>query len=320
MRKTLLFLWLLNGLLVHAQTDTSITTMIDEMDSKVTAKPAVKIFNAQKLINANTVEMLRKGHFEFKVQHNFGDIAGKNGGIHNYFGLDNATDIKIAFQLALSDKLNLVAARTRGGQATGGDVRELYELGAKYQFLQQREQDPSHPVSITMYANAVVSAMRNLKLVDAENSFKDFGDRGSSLIQLMVAKKIGGISLQFNPTFVHTNYVESGDQNNMFAVGGAVRLPIVKKFALIADYFHPFRERKTIDALRAKKNLNLYDVLGLGFEMLTPGHVFHFNVTNTYYLLENRFIPRTFSTFGKGQYRWGFTITRDFVVFRDKRK
>ena len=320
MRKKLLFSFLLAGLFAKAQVDTSINGLMNEMDAKSNeSKPAVKIFTAQKLINANTVEMLRKGHFEFKVQHNFGDIAGKNGGIHNYFGLDNASDIKIQFQLAFSDKLNMVLARTRGGQYTGGDVRELYEMGLKYQLMQQREKDPSHPLSITMYGNAVFSAMKNLNLVDAENSFKNFSDRGSSLLQLMVAKKVGGVSLQFNPSFVHTNHVESGDQNNMFAVGGAIRLPIVKSLALIADYFHPFRTRKSTDALRFKNNTNLYDVFGVGFELLTPGHVFHFNVTNTIYLLENRFIPRTFTTYGKGQYRWGFTISRDFIVFRDKK-
>jgi hypothetical protein len=53
--------------------------------------------------------------------------------------------------------------------------------------------------------------------------------------------------------------------------------------------------------------------------MITAGHVFHFNVTNATVLLENRFIPRTITTWGKGQYRWGFTIARDFVVFRPKK-
>ena len=36
------------------------------------------IFSSPKLINANTVEMTPKGILEFKVTHNFGDIAGDN--------------------------------------------------------------------------------------------------------------------------------------------------------------------------------------------------------------------------------------------------
>ena len=318
MRKRLLAFCLLAGLYASAQTDTSITAMMNDMGPKP-EKVAAKIFYGQKVINANTTEMLRKGHMEFKVLHNFGDIAGHNGGIHNYFGLDNAADIKISFQIALSDKFNVVLARTRGGQNTGGDVRELYELGLKYQFLQQIEHDPSHPVSLTAYANVVTSVMRNLNLVNAENSFHSFSDRGSSFYQVILAKKIGKISLQLNPSLVHTNYVQKGDQNNMFAIGGAVRLPIYKRFSLIADYFHHFRTRESIEALR-QINVETYDVFGIGVEILTPGHVFHLNVTNTTYLLENRFIPRTFSTYGKGQYRFGFTIARDFVVFRSHKK
>ena len=37
----------------------------------------VWIFSSPKLINANTVEMTPKGILEFKVTHNFGDIAGE---------------------------------------------------------------------------------------------------------------------------------------------------------------------------------------------------------------------------------------------------
>ncbi len=55
-----------------------------------------------------------KGILEFKVTHNFGDIAGDFGGIKNFFGLDNATDVRIGFQYGLSKRINLIAARAKG--------------------------------------------------------------------------------------------------------------------------------------------------------------------------------------------------------------
>ena len=83
--------------------------------SRVQKEKAVKVFNSLKLINANTVEVLHKGALEFKVIHNFYDLGGSNGGVHHFFGLDNAADVKIVFQVGLTDKLNIVGGRTRGG-------------------------------------------------------------------------------------------------------------------------------------------------------------------------------------------------------------
>jgi len=88
------------------------------------------------------------------------------------------------------------------------------------------------------------------------------------------------------------------------------------------DYFHPFRSQASKDSLNSPLRTNrfkFYDALGAGLEIVTEGHVFHLNFTNCTEILESRFIPRTYTRWGKGQYRWSFTITRNFVVFRDKK-
>lgn len=292
---------------------------------------SLKIFYGQRLINANTVEVLRKGVMEFRVIHNFYDIAGDDGGVRKFFGLDNAADVRIGFQIGLGNRLNIVAARTRGDEGSVGDtiqnsnsfrvgpVQELWELGLKYQFLKQIENDPKHPLSLTIYANSVVSSMKSIGGQYKESSFENFSDRLSQLVQLMIARRFGNVSLQISPTYVHTNYVVPGkDDKNIFALGGGLRLPITKKFFLISDYFHSFRSQESKDFLESH-NVHLHDVFGIGVEILTEGHVFHMNFTNARNILENRFIPRTYSSWGDGQYRWGFTISRNFILFRDKK-
>ena len=275
--------------------------------------PPVKIFQSQKVINTKSAEVLRKGVLEFNVAHNFGDVAGDFGGIKRFFGLDNSTDVRIGFQLGLSDKVNLVMARAKGHLVT-----QLWELGLKWQLLQQLENDPSHPLSLTLYVNDVVSSQKRAPLPDQETSFEGFGDRNSQVVQLLLAKKIGKVSLQLNPLYLHTNLVVPYDQENIFALGGAVRIPLTKKIILLADYFHPFRSQSTRDAYELN-NLKLYDPFGVGFEIVTEGHVFHLNFTNTTDILENRFIRRTTTNWGDGEFRWAFTITRSFVLFRDKK-
>src|SRR4051812_39231457 len=100
MRKLLFFFYMLLSLGTMAQVDSSSNKLMNELDNKVPAtdgKKPVKVFYSQRLINANTVEMLQKGYLQFKVVHDFGDMGGPNGGFSTAFGLDGATDIKIAF-------------------------------------------------------------------------------------------------------------------------------------------------------------------------------------------------------------------------------
>jgi hypothetical protein len=313
-------------------TDTTVVDISKEIDGKkkgAEEEPALKVFYGQRLINANTVEVLRKGVMEFRVIHNFYDIAGDVGGIKNFFGLDNAADVKISFQIGLGNRLNIVAARTRGDDGSAGDnqlrigsVKQMWELGLKYQFLKQ-ENDSKHPFSLTAYVNNIVSTMNTDGIpvnIYREADFDNFSGRTSQLVQLMFARRFGNISLQLSPTYVHTNFLAwEKDDKNIFAIGGGLRLPITKKFFLIADYFHSFHSQETEDTL-AKHDIHLHDVFGIGVEILTEGHIFHMNFTNARNILENRFIPRTYSSWGDGQYRWGFTISRNFTLFREKRK
>lgn len=272
-----------------------------------------KVFYSQKVINTKSVEVLRKGVLEFNVAHSFGDIAGDQGGIRRFFGLDNSTDVRIGFQMGLSDKFNIVAARTKGLFVT-----QQWELGLKWQLLRQMEDDPQHPLSLTMYINDVVSTQRRSSLSGEETSFQDFGDRHSQVVQMLLARKMGKISLQLNPLYLHTNLVVPYDQENIFALGGAIRIPLSRKIIILADYFHPFRSQDTRDAFEAN-NLKLYDPIGIGFEILTEGHTFHLNFTNATELLENRFIRKTVTNWGDGEFRWAFNLSRNFMLFKDKK-
>ncbi|MDX1954040.1 MAG: DUF5777 family beta-barrel protein [Chitinophagaceae bacterium] len=280
-------------------------------DSTVKRVYPTQVFLSQKLINAKTVETIRKGWLDFSVTHNFGDIGGSAGGVENFFGLDNAADIRIAFQYGLSKKTNLVFSRSKGA----GAVNQLYELGLKHQFVNQGG-EKNHPFSITAYGNIVASAEKVSGSVNAENQYADFSDRLSQMIQLMIARKMRGISLQLSPTYLHTNYTPAGEQKSLFAIGGAARIPLSKKFVFITDYFHPFRSKESEMVINATQGLDQFDALGVGFEIVTPGHVFNLNFTNATNILENRFLQRTYTSWGKGEWRWGFTISRSFIVKR----
>lgn len=287
---------------------------LSAQDSK--EKRPVQIFSSEKAVNANTPETVGKGKMAFKVSHNFGDIAGKGGGLKNFFGLDNSTDVRIAFQIGLGKRFDIIAARAKGA----GPQQRSFEMGLKYKLLEQMENDPAHPLSVALFANTAIATNKASAFPNLDNSYKGFSDRVSNVLQLILARKMGKVSVQLNPTFLTRGYAISYDQKTMFALGGAIRLPLVaNKLNLLVDYFHPFRRQAVEDSFKVNNNFEFSDPLGIGFEILTSGHAFRLNFTNTTEILENRFIPRTISSWGKGQFRWCFTISRTFTLWREKK-
>lgn len=288
------------------------------LDAPAEKPAALKVFQQHKLINARTTEVLRKGDFAFEVQHNFNDIGGSFGGPKKFFGLDENTDVKIGFEWGLGHRFTLVTSRVKGASI----VRQLYEIGFKYQLARQIANDPKHPVAATLFANNVISGVTASTNPQDENAFANFGDRNSQVLQLILARKFGkekGISLLVSPTFVNRMFVMPGDQKSMFAIGSGARIPLTKKFVFLFDYFHTFRPSSIRTLYRSVYKRELFDAMGVGFEINTPGHTFTLNFSNNKETLENRFIPRTIDSWGMGAFRWNFDLTRAFTLFRPKK-
>jgi hypothetical protein len=310
--------------------DSTMNSLMNDMGTSIPEKKPVKIFNTIKAINANTTEMTGKGKMDFRISHNFDDIDGKGGVFSRFLGLDNVRDVRIGFHIGLSNKFDVHVARDKGA----GAVNKLYELGFKWLVTQQLENDKKHPLSIALFANAAVASNKASASPGFESSYTSFSDRLSKVVQLIVARRFGKVSFQLNPTFVHTNYVVENDDNSIFALGGALRVPVTKNLNIIVDYFHPFRSKSSKEYFATVDNtyspptdisynpvpIKFFDPLGISFEITTAGHVFNLNFTNTTDILENRFIPRTTGSWTQGKFRWGFTIARKFVLWRDKKK
>ncbi len=198
---------------------------------------------------------------------------------------------------------------------------KLYEIGLKWLLLRQMENDPSHPVSLALYVNTVITTEKAVTVpADNPRNLQDFGDRMSQVFQLILAKKIGKISLQLNPTLVHHNFVPTYDDATTFAIGGAARIPFSPRFAFILDYFHPFISDTKKSNYFSKFDVKFDNIFGAGLEITTAGHVFSLKFTNNTAIMENQFIPYNSNSWCKGQYRWAFNISRTFSLWRPKTK
>ena len=76
MQKIFFLLLFVLPIVCFGQKDTVVRIEKDKMIKHADESSEMKIFYSQKVINANTVEVLPKGIMEFRVSHAFGDIGG----------------------------------------------------------------------------------------------------------------------------------------------------------------------------------------------------------------------------------------------------
>ena len=314
MKKLILLFGLFVTVGICAQ-DSTMNNLTTNMETKSEEKNPVQVFSSERAINANTPELIGKGRMQFLVTHNFDDIAGKLGGIKNFFGLDNTTDVRIGFEIGLGKNLDVIVARSKGSSI--GNLSRFVETGLKYRFLQQTE-DNSTPLSLALFINNAICTKESSPIITDDNHFVEFSDRNSQVIQLIAARKFGKVSLQLNPTFLHQGYAIPNDMQNIFAVGGVIRFPVSRSINLMVDWMHPFRTQVSKDSLFKTKGWEFSDPLGVAVEILTAGHVFTLKFCNNREILENRFLARTVSSWTDGQFRWCFTISRRFVLWRER--
>jgi hypothetical protein len=273
----------------------------DETSSSSTAVD--QTFKTTRVVNAHSVESLKKNELDFRITHRFGDIGGSGGGGHTLYGLDNSTDIRIALEYGISNKFDVGFGRSKGA----GPQREVFDGYIKYQILKQTT-DNKIPVSLTLVETASYTGMEASEDETSALSFDNAAQRMGYSSQLLIGRKFGErFSMQVMPTYVYRNYVAFEDENGIFSTGVAGKLQITKSFAFIAEYYQLFTERNVT-------GVEFKNPLAFELEFDTGGHVFHVNFTNSAGLGETQFIPNTISDWADGQFRFGFTISRIFKL------
>ena len=155
MKKILLFLAICLGFLAPVMAQ-------DVTEPAVKEAPKAKFtrvtFNATKLINMQTTEMVSKGALQFMISHHFSNIWTKDGGSQNLaqlFGLNSGVaHTYLSFDFSPIDRLNL-------GMAAAGSSK--YEGWAKIKLLRQQTGAKNIPVSVALYSMVNVNTAKNTK-------------------------------------------------------------------------------------------------------------------------------------------------------------
>ncbi|SFQ23774.1 DUF5777 family beta-barrel protein [Hymenobacter arizonensis] len=273
----------------RAQTD-----LLHQLEREV-AEPAKRevvaaTFKGTRIINSQSVETPGAGTLAFLIQHRFGTL---NSGAYQFFGLDQAV-LRLGLEYGLTNRLTLGLGRSSQDKTFDGFV--------KFRALQQATGVQPLPVSVTLLAS---SSLTTLKFNETPD--RSLTSRVSYAYQALIARKFNeNLSVQLMPTLIHRNYVATAaEQNDVYALGGALRQKLTKRLALTADYYY-LLPGPTARAFR--------NALGLGVDIETGGHVFQLHVTNSRGMTETFFVPQTQGNFFSGDLYFGFTVARSFTV------
>ncbi len=261
-------------------------------------------FKDTRVINAHSVETLKKGILDFRIGHRFGDVSG---GWRTLWGLENAADVIFEFDYGVTDNLMVGVMRAKGGGPLTQNVSSFF----KYKLITQAY--GKSPVSVALVGLGSYSTMATNPRPGTLTSFDNTAHRLSYNVQLLLASKVSErLAFQFSVGSIYRNLVETDDTNNLLNLGIVLKYSFSKSFGLIVDTTIPFSEFRS-NAVDQQGEKIYYNPFGIGMEWETGGgHVFQVNLTNATGIVETVYIPYTQSSWSGGGYRLGFTISRQF--------
>jgi hypothetical protein len=293
MKKALLILLVLAANTLAAQDD--LLDLLDEATPEQTYLVEAT-FKGTRLINGHSIETRRKNNLDFLISHRFGKI---NGGAYELYGLDQS-NVRISFDYGVTDRFNIGVGRN--------SFEKTYDGYLKYRLLRQSSGAKAMPLSVTLFTS---TALRTLK--DATfDPVTGFTDKLAFSSQVLIARKLNSnVSLQLMPTLVHFNTIKPEQINNdIYALGAGGRFKLTQRLSVNMEYYHQFNRLIT----------GSENVIAVGFDIETGGHVFQIHFTNSQSMVEKGFIAEGQNNFWGGDIHFGFNISRTFQLGNEAKK
>ena len=280
---------------VRAQDSTLLNMLNDSMTAHKGRTYVTGTFKATHIVNTQTIESPAQNNLNFVIQHRFGAV---NSGSYNFFGLDNAT-LRLGLDYGITDRLAVGIGRS--------SYLKTYDGYLKYKLLRQTE-GGGMPVSVSL-----LGAVTDYTQDFPEETYLNTKYRTAYAGELLIARKISSyLSLQVTPTWLHYNLVPTaGDKNDVFAVGLGGRMKITHRMSINAEY--------DIVPSGQVVSTTVHNSFSLGWDIETGGHVFQLVFSNSQALVESQYLTQTPGTWGKGDIYFGFNISRNFNLKKQRK-
>jgi hypothetical protein len=250
-------------------------------------------FKTTRIVNGHSIENVGAGILDFKIMHRFGAI---NQGGYEFFGLDQAT-MRMGLDYGITKNLMIGIGRSTFQKQFDGFV--------KYKIIRQQVGEHNIPISISYVGSTIYKSLKNATTIYEPYVSEKF----SFAHQILFARKFNDyFSLQLTPTLLRYNIIENVNiPNDFYSLGIGFRQRITKRVNITTEYFY-----------RIDKLAGYYDPLSVGVDIETGGHVFQLHVSNSTGMTERTFINETLGSWGKGDLRFGFNISRVFTLKKPK--
>jgi len=306
MKKTLLLL--VAGLgcwfITMAQDTTEVT------DDAPKPKYTRATFNSTKIINLQSTEIIPQKALQFMVSHHFSYLWNKDqdaeDNLAQFFGINSGVaQTYVSFDYSPTNYMNL-------GVALAGQSR--YEGWAKFKVLRQQTGPKNIPVTVGWYS------MANVDFAQDKGTGSPW-DKWSFLHQVLIARKFSNkFSAQLIPSLIYLNKVPYGINNSnfIFSIGGAGKWKMTPTLNLTMEYTRQLNMYENI--INESGTIQNYspDLLSLGLEINTGGHLFQFYVGNTVHSSNIDQLAKNTGYIKDGNFAFGFTINRTMDLRKDK--
>ena len=281
MKKFIIFILLISLFSANAQDN-----LLDMLESDNDPIYVSYLFKGTKVVNGQSVELPSEKVLQFNIQHRFGTL---NSGLYNLYGLD-FSQVRLSFDYGIKDWLAVGIGRSSSIKTIDANSKIRVKRQVKGGF------------AFTLVVNSVVY-LRQWKYTESEKESFLLTDQISYVNQILIARKITrDLTLQLSPTIVHYNLVEiKNEANDKYAIGFGGRQKLSKRISINTEYFYQLDDQQ--------KN----NVLSLGFDIETGGHIFQLHLSNSSAMIDSEFITRTTGEWLNGDIYFGFNISRVFT-------
>ncbi|TLX70081.1 hypothetical protein E9993_22600 [Labilibacter sediminis] len=267
--------------------------LLDELEQESSNENALylSLFKSTNVVLTPSVVQLAKGELQFRVSHVFGTVTS---GIEELYGLDEIYNVDISFDYGISERLSIGIARS-------SDFDKTLQSKIKYSILRQNSTNTS-PISLIYFGGINIRTRQ----YDIE---RDFVDRLEYISQLIIGKKFSdSFSTQLSGAFIHLNRVPSKSHPNtigLTSLGASYSLTRSANLNVEYVYIIPTFDNEIYDG---NKN-----ILSVGLDLETGGHVFQVFITNSNRLqLSGMAQQWNNDNFFEGDVHIGFSIMRSF--------
>mgnify|MGYP001390245810 CR=1 FL=1 len=272
--------------------------LLFDIDDENNTEFTISAFKAHKIINNQSTKQSNKGELYLYVSHRFGTVKD---GISTLFGLDYA-NTKIELMYGLNNNIQFGFSRE--------SLKKTYSSSFKFKIS---EQSSNFPLNISNYS----SFNYNSSSFFAQGEDLSFSDRSIIFTQFLFSTALSEkLSLQISPSVAIRNYndivpvFENGailfisyEQKENYTVSFGSRYKLNNRTSLNFEYNH-YVNRLKISPYK--------DVLSIGVDIETGGHVFQLLFSNTQSIDDVSVLLDAEGNWSTGDFFFGFNILRVF--------